>query len=175
MSWLRPPARDAVLDAMAQSERSRPLGFAAGIRAFPRSRAQSLAEHNRSALARERGVELSSPFLDADFAHAMARHGGALGPGDRTAVLRSLVSDLLPDEVLTRTSKARFNTCYMARHTQELARSWNGEGVDPGLVDVDELRRVWLSEWPAPATAALLQAAWLASKRKDAQSHATSV
>jgi hypothetical protein len=35
--------------------------------------------------------------------------------------------------------------------------------VDPELLDVDELRRAWLSDRPNALTAALLQAAWLAS------------
>ena len=85
-----------------------------------------------------------------------------LGSGDRTATLRALASDLLPDEVLSRTSKAVFTKCYMGHHTREFARQWTGGGVDPQLVDPDELRRIWLSESPAAPTAILLQSAWLA-------------
>jgi asparagine synthase (glutamine-hydrolysing) len=161
--WLRPSARDAMLDAFAETEGGRPLSFAASVRVFPRLRAQLLAARNRRILAGRRAVDLSSPFLDADFVHAMARHGKVFGPGDRTGVLRLLVPDLLPDDLLTRVSKARFNTCYMARHTREFAESWEGDGLDPALVDWAELRGEWLSEWPHPATSALLQAAWLAT------------
>ena len=91
------------------------------------------------------------------------RRGGFLGPGDRTASLRALVPDLLPDEMLTRTSKAYFNNCYMARHTSEFAAGWDGSGVDSELVDADVLRSHWLGEQQHFFTAALLQQAWLAN------------
>jgi asparagine synthase (glutamine-hydrolysing) len=162
IAWLRPAAQDALLAAVDRAERDRPLSFATSVRTVPQRRAQVLGARNRRILARAKDVEFSSPLLHPDFVHALARDGGVLGPGDRTAVLRALLADLLPDEVLTRTSKAFFTRCYMARHTREFAARWTGEGVDHELVDAEELRRVWLSETPSPPTAALLQTAWLA-------------
>ena len=95
---------------------------------------------------------------------ALADDGGLLGRGDRTAVLRALVGDLLPDAVLARVGKATFGEAYMGSRTREFATHWTGDGVDPGLVDQDELRRIWLSDEPIALTAALVQAAWLASR-----------
>jgi hypothetical protein len=166
MPWLRPAAGELLLATLEDAERESPLSFSASVRMVPRRRAQLLAASNRRTMAQARGVELTSPLLQPDFVHAIARNEGRLGRGDRTAVLRSLVPDLLPDEVLARTTKATFNTAYMGRHTRAFAEAWTGDGVDHELVDADELRRAWLLERPMPPTAALLQAAWLHSVRR---------
>jgi asparagine synthase (glutamine-hydrolysing) len=76
-------------------------------------------------------------------------------------VLRSLFSDLLPDVVLGRTSKARFNGAFWGRHTRDFAQRWSGGGVDTKLIDCEALRSVWLTEGSQPITAALIQQAWL--------------
>ena len=142
-------------------EQDRPLSYGKSVRAIARRRGEVLGTHNRQILARAHGVTLSSPLLDYEFVDALAHHGGFLGAGDRTTVLRALASDLLPDEVLSRTTKATFNTCYMTTYTRAFATGWTGAGVDEALVDCSELQRAWLAERPIPATAALLQTAWL--------------
>lgn len=163
ITWLRPAARDGmgralgVLDAAAQ-----PLSFAASVRLVPQRRAGQLLLHNRRLFARRNDVDVSSPLLHPDFVQAVARDGGALGRGGRTTVLRSLVADLLPDAVLARTSKADLRGAYLAGPTKAFAAQWNGEGVDPEVVDPDELRRLWRGDDAVAATGALLQAAWLA-------------
>ena len=152
-----------MVDALERTERRSPISFAASVRMVPTRRTQVLSAQNLRILGERWGVDFSSPLLHPEFVHALARDGGVLGRGDRTAVLRALVHDLLPDDVLARTSKATFTTCYMARHTREFAAAWTGDGVDHELVDADELRRIWLSERPVAPTASLLQAAWLAT------------
>ncbi len=165
-TWLRPEALEALIAAVVHAERDRPLSFAASVRTVPTRRTQMLGAYNRRLIASQRGVDYSSPLLHPDFVHALARDGGMLGRGDRTTTLRAIASDLLPDSVLSRTSKAIFTKCYMGHHTREFAAQWTGEGVDGHLVDPDELRRIWLSESPAAPTATLLQSAWLAGHPK---------
>jgi hypothetical protein len=63
--------------------------------------------------------------------------------------------------VLERRTKAAFGASFMARHTKEFAQRWSGKGVDPALVDVEELRRMWRAGDRHAHTSALLQAAWL--------------
>ena len=50
---------------------------------------------------------MSSPLLHPDVVHALARQGGVSGRGDRTATLRALVSDLLPDAVIAGRTRRR--------------------------------------------------------------------
>jgi asparagine synthase (glutamine-hydrolysing) len=166
--WLRPAGREALLSALYGTERSRPLSFEASLRMVPCQRHHVLAARNRRLLAAERGVEISSPLVHPDVVGALARDGGVLGPGDRTAVLRSLVADLLPDDVIARTTKAVFTDCFMARHTREFAEGWDGSGVDVDLVDPEALRRQWLADQQHALTTALLQSAWLAGARAGA-------
>jgi hypothetical protein len=163
--WLRPAGRQALFDRLDQAERELPLSFATSVRMVPRRRSQVLSRHNRRLLARRRDVDLSSPLLHPDFVQAVARDGGLLGKGDRTTALRALVPDLLPDAVLARTSKAVFTRCYMGFHTRAFAEQWTGEGVDPALVDPQELKRSWMSDDPIAPSAALLQQAWIAAEQ----------
>ena len=149
VTWLRPEAMEALVEQLVQLERDRPLSFAASVRMVPRRRTQLLFAQNRRILASEKDVDFNSPLLDPEVVHALARDGRVLGRVDRTDAMRALASDLLPDSVLTRTSKAMFTRCYHGRPTHEFATHWTGEGVDPVLVDPEELRRIWLTDMPA--------------------------
>ena len=104
--------------------------------------------------------------MDAAVVDGLGREGGFLGPGSRTEVLRSLVGDLLPDAMLSRTSKAAFDGAWWTHHAREFVASWDGSGVDPQLVDIEALRAEWLSERPTGVTSAMLQAAFVASTQR---------
>lgn len=166
-TWLRPQAHEALLDAVAEGEGTEPLSFAASVKRVPRRRTQLYLAHNGGVLARRHGVEAWSPLLHPEFVHALSREGGRLGVGDRTAALRALIPDLLPDAVLARRSKAVFSGAFNARHTREFANAWSGEGLNEELVDTTELRRVWRSGHGIAMASALLQAAWLADHRAN--------
>ena len=84
-----------------------------------------------------------SPLLQARVVTPLRANGARSLWGDRTVVLRSLVPDLLPPDVLERVTKAEFGGAFMARHTRAFADGWNGEGLDPQMVDAVELRRMW--------------------------------
>jgi asparagine synthase (glutamine-hydrolysing) len=166
LTWLRPAAKAALVAAMERVERERPLSFARGVRMVRSDRSHVLGSRNRRTLAQARGVDFSSPLLHPDVVEALAREGGVVGRGSRSQVLRSLAGDLLPDQVLGRTSKADFTRCYMGRHTREFATEWSGDGVDDELVDAEQLKQLWLASPPLAPTSAILQAAWLVSREK---------
>jgi asparagine synthetase B (glutamine-hydrolysing) len=172
LDWLTTEARKALIDALAAVQGSQPLSFRESIRTVPARRTQTLMARNRRILAVRHGVELSSPLLHPRVVQAIGDDGGVLGRGDRTAVLRAFVADLLPDAVLSRVGKATFGEAYMGRQTREFATRWTGDGIDPRLVNPDELRRVWLAEEPTALTAALVQSAWLAGRLSEAGSGA---
>jgi asparagine synthase (glutamine-hydrolysing) len=167
--WLRHAGREVLMSALDDAERPQPRSFASSLRLVPRQRHHVLMARNRRIQAERWDVGVSSPLVHADVVAALAARGGFLGPGDRTASLRALVPDLLPDEVLSRTSKAVFTNCYMTSYTQEFAAEWDGTGVDSDLVDAEALRRHWLGGHRHVLTAALLQQAWLASVAKRRQ------
>lgn len=162
--WLRPDAWAAFMDAVDEAEATQPLAFSASVRMVPRRRTQLMAGRNVRILAAGRDVVAASPLIDPRFVTAIAAHGGVLGRGDRTSVLRSLAADLLPDDVLARTTKATFTVAYLGEPARTFARTWDGAGVDTRLVDPERLRKMWLSDRPPAPTSALLQSAWLAAE-----------
>ncbi|NNE11584.1 MAG: asparagine synthase [Ilumatobacter sp.] len=162
--WLRPPAAAALDEQIVRDLVETPLSFAASVRMAPMRRSQFFGDQSRRAHAHGYGVELESPLLRPEFVHAIARFGGLTGPGDRTAVLQRIAGDLLPDAVISRTTKASFNHAYIGRHSIEFAQRWDGSGVDPEIVDVEQLRRAWLGTQPPAPTGPLLQQAWLSQQ-----------
>ena len=163
MPWVRESLVEQRLDLLRIDEAAAPLSFASSVRRVPQRRTFVLLARNRRVLARDTGVELSSPLLHPEFVGALARDGGMLGRGDRTDVLRCLVPDLLPDAVLTRRSKAEFGGAFWGPRARAFAQNWTGGGVDAALVDPEELRRLWCSDDHHALTSALLQQAWLAT------------
>lgn len=167
ITWLRPTALHELSELLARSEAGRPLSYAASVRSVPLRRTQAMMARNRRLLGRAHDVEVSSPLIHPRFVASLAADGGRLGRGSRTAALRSLVPDLLPDAVLARATKATFDEAYLGRHTTEFAARWSGDGLDDDLVDADELRRHWQSDDRVGLTAALLQSAWLFDDRRS--------
>lgn len=162
--WLRPDAVDAVV-ARLLAEPPEPRACDARLDHVHRERLHALARHGVELLARDEGAHAVTPFLDPGFLAALARFLGPRGIGGRTALVRALAGDLLPERLVTRTTKAVFPEAYCNRHTRDFVRSWRGEGLDDALVDAERLRSLlgdgtghrWLGR-----SAVLLQTAWLA-------------
>ena len=102
------------------------------------------------------------PFVDPQFLAALSRDGGRLGFGGRGLVFQHLVGDLLPREVVFRSSKASFNETRWGVDERDFAREWDGTGFDSEWVDTDVLRAEWLSENPHPLADFHLHVAWAA-------------
>lgn len=124
-------------------------------------------------------VSFHTPFLDAAFVGSFAASGGRRGFISRTAMMRMLFSEVLPDSVLSRQTKGRFGHVAVGQSSRDFVRSWDGSGLETVLghlydsVDLDVFRRACLEEVPYFSTQLLLQSAWLASQQRDA-SHARS-
>ncbi|KZM79396.1 hypothetical protein A0J59_09670 [Cellulosimicrobium sp. I38E] len=161
--WLRADAAREAARRLAADDAS-PLRWDRGVTRLLGSRATQVVLGNLAAVAREHDVTYVHPLLDPRFVGALAHDGGAWGYAGRTDVLRRLAGDLLPDPVLARTSKAWFNATRWGPEEREVARRWDGSGVDPELVDHDELRAAWASPVPPAAAELLLHAAWLGTR-----------
>lgn len=163
-SWLTPAAWEEHVAALLDDEEREPLRYDDATWYLLRKRSWELMLVNHAKYTAEFGLQTIEPLLDEGFVAALARAGGRWGHASRTATMRALFSDVLPEAVLKRSSKARFNFAYTGEHVREFARRWDGSGVDPHYVDVEGLRQVWLSEQPTMATGLLLHSAWLASQ-----------
>jgi Asparagine synthase len=161
--WMRPDAFEQHVRLLAADVSAEPFGYGPATLAISRQRSFATVSHNYAAAAAEYDVRASDPLLDHRFVAALARAGGRAGFPGRTATMHALFSDVLPREVLGRTTKASFNHAHGGPATREFAGTWDGSGVDDELVDVERLRSVWLSDQPTMATGVLLHGAWLAS------------
>lgn len=162
--WLRPPVAREHRRLLAADEADEPLAWDRSIWWARHRRAVDVVLTNYQALGAEQDVVVRHPLLDEGFLAALAHAGGRWGYAGRTSLMRILFADVLPDEILRRSSKASFDTAYMGEATREFARGWDGSGVDTSLVDPEALRAGWLSDRPSTLSGALLQQAWLASR-----------
>ena len=169
--WLRPDALERFVAAVVDERTSEPLDARRALAWHLRRRSIVHLRRNLREIAQaDYDVVYDQPLLDERFVTSFARMAGPLGILDRTAAMRKLFSELLPDAILARTSKAYFNGVYLGDETRRFAEGWSGGGVDTSLVDVEALRREWLSDWGSTQSCALLQAAWLHDHARDAGS-----
>jgi hypothetical protein len=99
--------------------------------------------------------------MDSNFLSALGRWGGRHGPGDRTAAMRALFGGLLPDELLGRTTKARFDRVFLGSEARAFAEAWDGSGLDLDVIDVDGLRAELAQPMPRSGVGPLLQWLWV--------------
>lgn len=142
----------------------RPLSWAGETRRMVEQRVPRVLAHNYQLVADEHDVRLGHPLQDARFLHALADAGGRWGYAGRTDAMRAIFADVLPDELLRRSTKASFGSARWGETERAFARSWDGSGIPTDLLDVEALRAHWLADYPQGATAAALHAAWLHSE-----------
>ncbi len=160
LPWLRPEGRRRLRRLLAETP-DMPVRFDRALVQVARARYLALGLATIARIARAHGARLSAPLLDQRFVTALARSRGRRGWPSRTAAMRALASDLLPDEVLARRSKASFGGAFFTDTTRAFAARWSGRGLDDSIVDPEVLRTIWLGPSPDYRTGMLLQAAWL--------------
>jgi hypothetical protein len=113
-------------------------------------------------LAADAGATIAHPLLDPTVAAALVALPRGARYHERTEAMLRFFGSLLPDDVLGRRTKAHFDEVFWHGHSRSLAARWNGEGVDPEVVDVDRLCELWRGDEPNPRTFTLLQSVALA-------------
>ena len=159
--WLTAAGTKVLGRALAREEMSWPHRWDESVRHWYRSRAFAGVQTALASVAREWDVAVVSPFLTPEVLAELAVAGGPTGFDSRSLAMRQLFGQLLPDNVLTRESKAEFTGALWGPAVREFAADWSGEGVDERLVRVEGLRREWLSERPDFRTILLLHSAWV--------------
>lgn len=159
--WLHPRIDEEINARRADWQSRTPLGWDREVGWWWRSRWRTMLEASMRQLATGAGAYVAHPFLDAAAVGAIASRFGARGPASRSAAMRELFSDVLPDAVLSRRSKADFSEAFAAAHTRELAAAWDGRGIDRTLVNAEALASTWRAQLPDPRSLQLLQSVWL--------------
>lgn len=166
--WLRPAAEAAFVEKLVDSDATTPLRWDRQVRRhlWP-SRHVQVARSSLAAMAAAEGVRIAHPLTDPTVLAALARDGGMVGFVSRTEAMRSLFGDLLPENVLSRRSKASFDGAFWNCHSREFAAWWDGSGVDLDLVDPEALARTWADDPPDTRSYLLLQSIWLRQRNRQ--------
>jgi asparagine synthetase B (glutamine-hydrolysing) len=169
LPWLRPVARRELERRYRRLlvRRRRGSNWAEAVQRIPDSRNFELTQSIFAALARDADVTLVQPFFDAEFLRAVGASAPTRGFPSRAAAMRLHFGDVLPSEVAERPTKAVFDELHGGRHTRAFAAAWNGEGLDAALVDPDVLRAEWSKASPEYRSLTALNAAWLASRKRE--------
>jgi hypothetical protein len=164
--WLTPTAARTHARALAAELAGEPYGWSARVRWKARRRRLELTRQSVALIAADTATRVAHPLLDPGTVDALATAGGRLGYGARDAVMEALFGDLLPPELITRSTKAHFYEIFWGPATQACAGRLLDEGelAVPALLDRGRLAAAWTSERPPGATLLLLQASWLTTQ-----------
>lgn len=161
--WLRGHAREEFV-ATVRDHQSEPVLWDRSIRVAAARPLARAVYHNLDLVARDYDVRLVHPLLEPAFVSAWIGDGGRLGVTGRTAAMRQLFDDVLPEQVLGRSSKAFFNASRFGAGERDFARHWDGRGLELEHVDPDTLRETWLHAELIGRSDIPLMAAWMASE-----------
>lgn len=161
LRWLRPTAQVEFRKRWTADAASRPCAREQRFAWWRRLRQIRLGIESLRRLGAELRVEICHPLIDPVFSTALR----ALPSHRRSA--SGLFGGLLPPELLAPRAAQPHEHLFWRSHSRGLVESWQGEGVDTGLVDVDELRRQWSLPRPDPRTFLLLQSVALERENRS--------
>ena len=161
--WLRPRARLELWSRKSAELASQPRSWAEHLAWASRLRSVRIAMESLTRIASPLRVEVWHPWFDARFLAAL----GSVRPGQTKSVLQELFGEPLPSHLLIpRRQLVRERACWN-RHSRALVETWDGEGVDPTLVDLEPLRAEWSKEQPDRRSFLMLQSVALAREGRS--------
>lgn len=164
--WLLPTAQDEYRQRLAEGQAGTPRRWDRWMEWYSQRRAIEVSNQSMAATTDAVDALLVQPLSDPNLMAAMSMVGRTRGIGDRTDIMRSLFSSVLPDALLARPDKARFGAAFRRQTSETFINEWQGDGVDTSLVDPEILRREWQSGGTDGRSTLLLQSAWLHANRK---------
>ncbi len=167
LSWLTEEGQRLCLEQRIRNLRDQPRRFDRYVEWFAGCRHIQLVRRQLELFAEDAGARIVHPFLEPSFLSALAPWGGRHGRGGRTELLQALFGDLLPERVLTRATKARFDAAYLSSYTREFAAAWDGSAAGMELVDAGALRAELAQPLPVTGIGQLLQWMWLSTRGRE--------
>jgi hypothetical protein len=166
--WLTEEGQRQLVRAYGLSEANIPLGWDAKLRRWiwP-GRYFRRCVQSFDVLGSYHDVDVVHPFAEGRVLDALGASGGFRGIGGRTELMRDVFGDVLPSELVERSTKGSFTDPLWTETAKRFAREWSGEGVDRELVDPDALRRHWSGDVRNLVSTTLLQSAWLHDHGND--------
>jgi hypothetical protein len=159
--WLRPETGQQFMTDLAHSFARQHLWYSEQIRQdIWRDRARMALENTLAAFATTVDSSIAHPFQDPSLLRSVAAHRGRTPWPSRAVAMDELFGDVLPNEVVQRTTKANFDTIFFNQHSRAFVEGWDGEGIDDAFVDVTQLRAAWQQPAVDARSLSLLQSAW---------------
>jgi asparagine synthase (glutamine-hydrolysing) len=162
LPWLKAEAAAELHVELSRDAVDEPFAPAASVRWRARRRYLEVGAYNLGLIAADVDATIVHPLLDARFVASLAAVPWRRRPQSRSQAMRLVFGSLLPDELISRPTKAHFDGTFWNTPSREFAARWDGGGLDETVVDADAVRREWASETPNPRTFTLLQSVWLA-------------
>lgn len=163
-AWLRPGVAEQARAGLLGTYLDEPLSWLGSTRYELGHRKRTLLRRTLDALGRDHDVVVHEPLLDPTFAAALAGPAGRFGFCCRGCAMDAVFGDLLPAELLYRTSKADFTGSIFHDHTRDFVARWDGQHPLDHLVDPEQLAVEWRRDRPHVGTVPLLQTAWYAAE-----------
>lgn len=165
-AWLRAEAFNAISATFQQLRAEESLSFRRSVmRVLWRLRSREAGLAAMRLLAADRGVVHVAPFAEPQFVAALVAERGWRMFRSRSEAVAHLSRGLLPEQLVTRSTKAWFDAAFFSTYSRRFVETWDGTGLDERFVDIEELRKTWRAAEPPDArTYALLQSAWLADQ-----------
>jgi asparagine synthase (glutamine-hydrolysing) len=167
LPWLTPAAHRELTGLWAAHEGAEPARFEPRVRRLQRGRIFRIGLGSLELLARDAGAAIAHPLASPRFGLSVAAAAPRMGYAWRGEAIEALFPGLVPAELHARTTKACFDDAFWGPHSRRFAASFDGEGLDTDIVDVERLRTLWAEPEPDAHTFLLLQAAWLARDRES--------
>lgn len=178
--WLRPQARAEFVEARADEVAGEPLFWTDAVARGLVKRCLRATWQSFAKLTDDYDVAIETPYGSREFLGALARAGGRLGWGGAEEFRQHFDSRILPafepsqrpqPEGQQRSDAGAGPPAdpgpdpMWGPAARAFAESWNGEGLDPELVDGERLREAWLQNNHQGAL--LLHSAWLATAARS--------
>lgn len=168
--WLTPQSRQRLRRAIRRDVAAQPLRADRELLALGRQALYTTARQTMAAVTAAYGATRLDPYGEPRFIIALARLAGWRGFCGRADMLRRMFGDLLPESLISRTSKASFNRARLGPATRDWLRTWDGSGLDTELVRPGILRQALISQDLPFEALGLLQQAWLATQTHPSRS-----
>ncbi len=157
-SWLTPAARAEAIDRRVDSIAAEAVSFRRTIaRSWWPRRSRLVSLRALDQLAGDVEAQCVSPLCSSDVLAAIMRQQGWRAFTNRSRAMAALVGDLLPLELTSRPTKASFGQVFFNSAARAFAQEWDGAGLDPSIVNADELQRIWASDTPDARTYTMMQ------------------
>jgi asparagine synthetase B (glutamine-hydrolysing) len=162
--WLVPAARQEVRRALAEWLAATPYRWSDLVLGnWWRSRARLGIERTLAAVGAMSGATVVNPFMAPEVLRAAARAHPLAGFPDRARGMEEIFGDVLPIEVLERSTKAMFDGAFFSTYSRRFSREWDGRGAEGLPVDHDGLVRTWAANQVDARSFSLLQGLWCRS------------